>query len=189
MALHDLSKSMYLNGYADSGGGAFDPYEELMECAKYLNKLMREEKSRMMLYPDMTRSTYEASDYFVFAAPCTFKEWTELWREIELRWRNRQSSDPNSRAKNDDYLAWLIVKDDSDEQVVIILHDKHDTDTEAEETAAWIRVSEEFTGMIYALKYDPGYGSSSTLAQIVCRTAGVPPSQVRHIIPSRRNNV
>lgn len=133
----------------------------------------------MMLYPDMTRSAYEGSDTFVFAAPCTEGEWFELMQGGGLM----------NRACNEVYLRWVMVKDDSDERIVVIMQAPHDTDEIAETTAAWIRVSEEFRGMIYALKYDPAYGSSQTLAQIICRTAGVPPSQVRHVIITKRNLV
>ncbi len=143
----------------------------------------------MMLYPDMSRSTYDKSDHFVFAAPCTHDEWQALWYEIQVRWRKRKSCDPDSRAMTADYLGWLMVKDDSDEKICIVLTDHDNTDEQAEETAAWIRVSEEFRGMIYALKYDAAYGSAETLAQVICRTAGVPPSQVRHVITTKRNNV
>lgn len=158
-----------------------------MRYTRQLKDIIEQEKNRMMLYPDMSRSTYESSDHFVFAAPCTHGEWQTLWTEIQMR--NRKLSDPKSRTKNNDYLAWITVEDDSDEQVIIIMQGQYDTDDEAETTAAWVRVSEEFRGMIYALKYDSTYGSSQTLAQIVCRTAGVPPSQVRHVIITKRNNV
>lgn len=133
----------------------------------------------MMLYPDMTRPTYDASDHFVFAAPCTQGEWYELLACESIA----------SMGDDKQYLPWRILEDDSDEKICVIMQATHDTDDDAETTAAWIRVSEEFRGMIYAVKYDSGYGSEQTLAQIICRTAGVPPSQVRHVIIPRRNNV
>jgi len=142
----------------------------------------------MMLYPDMTRTTYDASDYFVFAAPCTQAEWFQLSQQISRQWKGRKKTTPQSRGKNDDYLAWIMLKDDSEEEIVIILRDTLDTDSECEETAAWIRVSQEFRGMVYALKYDPAYGSEQTLAQIICRTAGVNPSQVRQVVTQPRGN-
>lgn len=144
-----------------------------------------------MLYPDMSRSTYDKSDHFVFAAPCTKHEWYELHGQILSQWAQRTKKTPNSRGATEDYLGWIELEDDSLEKVCVILRTPEATDTMCEETAAWIRVSQEFTGMIYALKYDPGYGfgNGESLSQIVCRTAGVPPSQVRHVITTKRNNV
>lgn len=132
----------------------------------------------MMLYPDMSRSLYENSDLFVFAAPCTQGEWYDLMAQVD-----------DCPKDNSDYLRWCIVSDDSDERVCIVLQDSHDTDDSAEATAAWVRVSEAFNGMVYALKYDPAYRSQETLASVITRTAGVNPSQVRHIITKRRNLV
>ena len=71
----------------------------------------------MMLYPDMTRMTYDASDYFVFAAPCTQAEWFGLSQQISRQWKRRKKTTPKSRGKNDDYLAWIMLKDDSEEEL------------------------------------------------------------------------
>ena len=162
---------------------AFHANAALTWYSKQLAYITGKEKNRMMLYPDMTRDTYEASDHFIFAAPCTQSEWFDLLQLESIASQSSRARDTNN------YLPWCILEDDCDEKIYVIIRDRHDTDEAAEITAAWIRVSEEFRGMIYAVKYDPGYGSSQTLAQIICRTAGVPPSQVRHVTVTRRNNV
>lgn len=121
----------------------------------------------MLLYPDMSRTTYDGSETFCFAAPCTKDEWYRLLRD--------------GRCINDGVRLPYIIIGEKEEQVCIVLRRDHSTDDEAVETAAWIRVAlENFNGMIYALDHvdAPQYGS---VAQIVARTAGANPKQVKHI--------
>lgn len=121
----------------------------------------------MLLYPDMSRTTYDGSETFVFAAPCTKDEWFQLLRD--------------GRCINDGTHLPYLISGKKEDQVCIILRRKDSTDDEAVETAAWIRVTaENFNGMIYAMDYvdAPQYGS---VAKIVARTAGANPKQVKHI--------
>lgn len=123
----------------------------------------------MLMYPDMSRTTYDGSETFVFAAPCTRDEWYQLLR------------DP--RAVNDGIrLPYIVSGDSMEEEIVcVILRRDESTDEECVETAAWIRVTQEnFNGMIYATGYvdAPQFGS---VASIIARTAGANPNQVKHI--------
>ncbi len=128
----------------------------------------------MLLYPDMRRETYNANENFVFAAPCTEIEWKELFA-------NR--NEPN---RDRDYLPFTFIKETFHENAppdvtCIILMSPNTPDDDAIATAAWIRVVEEYTGMIYALTFDPAYAGETSLSSIVARVAGVNPKQVRHI--------
>lgn len=116
----------------------------------------------MMLYPDMTRHQYDGSETFVFAAPCTKDEWYTMKGFAE---------DDGS------HLPYLI--DEEDEPICIVLRFPETIDDHAIETAAWVRIRHEFTGMIYAMKYDPQPPSTS-IASVIARTAGVNPKQVGH---------
>ena len=134
----------------------------------------------MMLFPDMGRKQYEDNDNFVFAAPCTDAEWCHMYAEAQVE-------------PDDKYLPFVFwgegpatfsrqnrVLGIPGDVVCIILREPTSSDEDALTTAAWIRVSEEFTGMIYAVGFVSGALSQST-PSIVCRTAGVNPKQVRHI--------
>lgn len=128
----------------------------------------------MLLYPDMRRELYDANENFVFAAPCMESEWKELYE-------NR--NEPNRAS---DYLPFTFIKESFHTEAppdvtCIILMSPQTLDDEAIATAAWIRVAEEYTGMIYALTFDPAYAGSTSLSSIVARVAGVNPKQVRHI--------
>lgn len=130
----------------------------------------------MLLYPDMSRASYMASDHFMFAAPCSEQDW-----KILLANRN----EPN---RDRDHLPFTFIKenygnDDLSDTTCIILMKPGTPDDDAIDTGAWIRVTEEYTNMIYALTYNPeipGHDSIS-FAAIVARTAGVDPKQVRYI--------
>lgn len=121
----------------------------------------------MLLYPDQSRTTYDGSETFVFAAPCTKDEWYRLLR--------------HGGCINDGSRLPYIMTGKKEDQVCIILRRSETTDDECVETAAWIRVAaENFNGMIYAMDYvdAPQYGS---VAKIIARTAGANPKQVKHI--------
>jgi len=172
--LHDLSKCMYNNVRADDP--AFDWQLELVECAKYINRIIREEKNSMLLYPDMRREQYEGNDNFVFATPCTKSEWDYLHGKSE---------------QSEHYLPYFFAKEYFHENAppdltCIILRHPEITDEQAVTTAAWIRVSEEYTGMIYAVSYE-SVPTVQSLSSIVARTAGCNPKQVKHIEIKRSN--
>lgn len=121
----------------------------------------------MLLYPDMSRQTYDGSETFVFAAPCIKDEFYQLLRN-------------GKTVKSGDRLPYLVTGEKEDQVCLILRHD-YDTDEQALETAAWIRVAHEgFNGIIYAMQYidAPAFGS---IASIVARTAGANPKQVKHI--------
>ena len=124
----------------------------------------------MLLYPDMRRKAYEASDHLVFAAPCSEADWWKL--------RMGASSD-NS------HLPFTFITEGRHtilrDATCIILVSPHTPDDDVINTAAWIRVTKEYTAMIYAVPFDPGYQMDSSTAAIIVRTAGVDPKQVRHI--------
>lgn len=121
----------------------------------------------MLLYPDMTRQQYDGSETFVFAAPCTKHEWYSMYKYA---------------ADDGNHLPYVFDKadDDPENHVCIILRHQETIDDHAVETAAWVRIKEEFTGMIYAMKYDPQPPNMAT-ASIIARTAGANPKQVRHV--------
>ena len=135
----------------------------------------------MMLYPDMTREQYDGSETFVFAAPCTKAEWYDM-------------KSLSSTVDDGDHLPYMLfddelgrTKDGNATKLCIILRFPESIDDHAVETAAWVRITNEFVGMIYAMKYDPqppDYGIAATIA----RTAGAPPNQVRYIeLPPPKN--
>lgn len=132
----------------------------------------------MLLYPDMSRESYSGNDNFVFAAPCQEWEWESMWRSCD---------------KDEDYLPYVIINEFFHENAppdwvacVILMRDS-DSDDDALTTAAWLRVTQEYTGMIYAIKCDPAYQGETSLSSIVARTSGVDPKQVRHIeLPTKR---
>ena len=113
-----------------------------------------------------------ASDHFMFAAPCSEKDWLTLYN-------NR--SEPN---RDRDHLPFTFIRNDPGPTptctTCIILMKPDTPDADAIDTAAWIRVTEEYSNMIYALKFEALIASSS-FAAIVARTAGVDPKQVRYI--------
>ncbi len=133
----------------------------------------------MLLYPDMRRKLYDANDNFVFAAPCTEPEWKELYE------RRQTIADRGDQA-HCAYLPYTFIKETFHENAppdvtCIILMSPNTLDEDAVVTAAWIRVVDEYTGMIYALTFDPAYAGETSLSSIVARVAGVNPKQVRHI--------
>ena len=145
--------------------------DRMMNIDEYLKR----QENKMLLYPDMRRETYDANDNFVLAAPCTEAEWKEL---LKMR-QPKFDGDEN-------YLPFTFIKetyhDNAPPDVTcIILMFLHTPDDDAIATAAWIRVVEEYTGMIYALTFDPAYAGETSLSSIVARVAGVNPKQVRHI--------
>ena len=123
----------------------------------------------MLLYPDMSRTTYDGSETFVFAAPCTKDEWYSLIRHPQC-------------VNDGKRLPFVLLQGgDKEDHVCVIMRREHSTDDEAVETAAWVRIAySNFNGMIYAQHYvdAPQYGS---VAQIIARTAGANPKQVKHI--------
>lgn len=123
----------------------------------------------MLLFPDMSRTTYNGSETFVFAAPCTRNEYYQILR-------HPQATDDGVR------LPFVLLQGgDKDDHVCIILRRDETTDDECVETAAWIRiVHENFNGMIYAMTYvsEPMFGS---IASVIARTSGANPKQVKHI--------
>jgi len=166
--LHELSKSMYNNSRTEE---FFNWQEEFEECAKYINRVVREEKESMLLFPDMRREQYEGNDNFVFAAPCTKVEWDYLH---------------SKSVQEEHYLPYIFMKDDPDDVTCLVLRLPEITDEQAVTTAAWIRVSEEYTGMIYAVSFE-SVPSVQSLSSIVARTAGCNPKQVKHIEINRSN--
>lgn len=135
----------------------------------------------MLLYPDMRRESYGANDDFVFAAPCTETEWETL-----------NAAALTARPESSDYLPYTFIKESYHDEApadvtYIILMSPQTPDDDAIATAAWIRVVEEYTGIIYALTFESEYNSNQSLSSIIARTAGVPPKQVRHIeLPTKR---
>ncbi len=125
----------------------------------------------MLLFPDMRREQYEGNDNFVFAAPCTKVEWDYLH---------------NKSVQEEHYLPYIFMKDDPDDVSCLILRLPEITDEQAVTTAAWIRVSEEYTGMIYAVSFE-SVPTIQSLSSIVARTAGCNPKQVKHIEIKRSN--
>jgi len=144
-----------------------DVDRKLRQFRACINKEVTKERNRLLLYPDMSRTTYDGSETFVFAAPCSDDEWNKLLRH------------PN--CLNDGTHLPYLTSGEGEDQVCIILRRHENTDDECVETAAWIRVTlENFGGIIYAMTHvtAPQYGS---IAQIIARTAGANPKQVKHI--------
>ncbi len=151
--------------------------DEYKLAAGALRRILLKEKSSMLLYPDMSKDTYEGSDYFCFSAPCTKAEWDNMYSQ-------RISQD-----QSEHYLPFLVMKDEAaEEEVCVVLRFPHTTDEQAVTTAAWIRTAKEFTGMIYAVGHDNAYGDMQSLSSIIARTAGCSPAQVRHLdlIPNEK---
>ena len=145
----------------------------LQEVAEIINREITKEKNRLLLYPDMTREQYKGSETFVFAAPCTQAEWKQL-------------KSLSSTIDDGDHLPFTMIDEDTT-QVCIVLMFQESIDAHAVETAAWARLTHEFTGMIYALKYNPAPPDDS-LAATIGRTAGANPKLVRHIdLPPPKN--
>ena len=121
----------------------------------------------MLLFPDMSVQQYDGSETFVFAAPCTKHEWYALYKMA---------------IDDQTHLPYIYYKEDKEApDVGLILRYPESTDGQAIETAAWMRITQqEFSGIIYAMKYDPR-PPSSQIASIVLRTAGADPKQVSHI--------
>ncbi len=147
-----------------------------------VDEYIKRQENKLLLYPDMRRELYDANDNFVFAAPCTEAEWKVLFG---------QRSEPN---RDRDYLPFTFIKEHFHENAepdvtCIILMSPNTPDDDAIATAAWIRVVEEYTGMIYALTFDPAYAGETSLSSIVARVAGVNPKQVRHIEIIKRKEI
>lgn len=123
----------------------------------------------MLLFPDMSRTTYDGSETFVFAAPCLRDEWHRLLR-------HPQAINDGTR------LPFVLLQGGSKEDhVCIILRRDETTDDECVETAAWVRIAyENFNGMIYAMHHVEAPQCAS-IANIIARTAGANPKQVKHI--------
>ena len=165
--LHSLSKCMVKTARCEE---YMNWQEELVLSAKYINRIIREEKNSMLLFPDMRRALYTDNDNFVFAAPCTKSEWDYLHKHsIQL----------------DHYLPFIIINELEDVTCIILRHPEI-TDDQTVTTAAWIRISEEYTGMIYALSYE-SVPTAQSLSSIVARTAGCNPKQVKHVEIKRSN--
>lgn len=118
---------------------------------------------RMLLYPDMSRSGYDAKE-FVFASPCSYAQWDRALRRA---------------TKDVGYLPWLEIEEEG-ESIVIICRSPEHTDDDCLTTAAWLRIVNNFRGMIYALPYDDKPLDYS-IGAVLARTSGVDPKQVRHV--------
>lgn len=131
-----------------------------------LEALLDAMENEMLLFPDQSREQHEAQE-FCFADPCTLPEWNRLKAE---------ASTPEG------YLPFCYKECDEGEQVCIILRDATATDDDCLTTAAWIRLTREFTGHIFALPFKDSVAlTSQSMAQIIARTSGVPFHQVKHI--------
>lgn len=123
-------------------------------------------EKKMLLFPDMTKEQPDAGE-FCFATPCTLDEWTKLSRSGKVEW-----------VKNF-MVPYIMVKEDK-EKIAIILMDSGNTDDEAMTLAAYLRMVQDFTGMIYALPYTHDT-PDMWIGSIIARTSGVDPKKVRHI--------
>lgn len=125
----------------------------------------------MLLFPDVTRAQPEA-ETFVFAAPCDHHEWRRL---------DKHSTEIPSSPDGEKYLPYFVFREkDESETIIAILRGPKDSDEDCLQTAAYLRMVEEFRGMIYALPYHPN-SAEITMADIIARTAGVKPQHVRHV--------
>jgi hypothetical protein len=125
----------------------------------------------VLLFPDLSREQHHAQE-FVFAVPCRKHEWHKLYQQAE---RINQPQDGVASP----FLPYYKTRED-DEEIIIILRSPVNTDEQCLSTAAYLRMVDEFTGMIYSLPYSETDAMNS-IADIIRRTAGVPPHQVRHI--------
>lgn len=133
------------------------------------------EETDLLLFPDML-SEQHAAEEFVYAAACQPHEWHRLFDVARQR---QQRQEPQPPATDTPLLSHLMVAEEG-EKICIILQGAADTREQATTTAAYIRMVGEFSGMIYVLPYNDAPVSNS-LADIINRTAGVPPHQIRHI--------
>ncbi|VAW79636.1 hypothetical protein MNBD_GAMMA15-1660 [hydrothermal vent metagenome] len=165
-AMRQVQRDIY-DFNRQEGNDWSDVSKFLTEVYHYMQAAIVKEKSRVLLFPDMTVEQYNGSETFVFAAPCTKTEWHAL----------------KAMAIDDQtHLPYVYYKEDKEAPDVGIILRYHDsTDAQALETAAWMRITQqEFSGIIYAMKYDPR-PPSTQLANIIARTAGANPKQVSHI--------
>lgn len=105
------------------------------------------------VYPDMSRKQYTGNDTFVFAAPIP----EPTWRFIHAI--------PGVQ-RTGDGVAYVTIPD---EDVIVIMREKHHTDEDMLTAAAHIRVVDQETKMIYACP-----AGNLTQTQIINRTAGAP---------------
>ena len=109
------------------------------------------------LYPDMSRDKYEGSDSFIYAAPIEKHDWERLLRTAQMT--------------TETGVKWEIINQiGSGDSFAILLRDTHHTDDLMLETAAWLRFTISFQGVIYAV---PGK-SGIPFSDVVACTAGAP---------------
>lgn len=132
-----------------------------------LEGLIKAMENDMLLFPDMSKEQHFA-DHFVYAAPCTSTEWHKVLGRCKTKEPDEQGFMPYT------YL------DEEGEKICIIPRPFGASDDDCLGTAAWIRMVDEFRGMIYALPYC-NEEWPNTIASIIARTAGVEPSKVRHV--------
>jgi hypothetical protein len=109
------------------------------------------------LYPDMSREKYEGSDSFIYAAPIEQHHWDELRETAQLT--------------TETGVKWTMIQTlGNRDSFAILLRETQHTDDQMLETAAWLRFTLSFQGVIYAVPGKSGISISDT----VVYTAGAP---------------
>lgn len=110
----------------------------------------------MLLYPDMRAPQQPDNDTVCFAAPIELTEWEHLYgrgRDNQLQHTRMRYVIFTDNIHEDDTTSVFFMRNDAEitDRVCILLRAFEDADT-CLESAAWIRINENFPGMIYIVR-------------------------------------
>ena len=133
----------------------------------------------MLLYPDQRVTQQPDNDTCVFAAPIESTEWAHLYARgarNELQHTGMRYVIFKDSIHEGDNTSVYFMRNDAEitDQVCVLLRGTEDPDT-CIESAAWIRINENYPGMIYIVPYtlDPGkyqthHASLGAPEELVC---------------------
>lgn len=118
------------------------------------------------LFPDMSREQFKDSENFIFAAPIMVEHWVRI--DSVCRTNDRT---PNG-------VHWVKYHEGDGKSFIMLMRRPEHTDDDMKEAAAYLRLFENRTEIIYALPYEATPPSQAVLLE---RTAGANPRYCKMI--------
>lgn len=107
----------------------------------------------MLLYPDQRAPEQPENDTVCFAAPIEQSDWMYLKARGKVLSATQQHFVIIEQDENNE-VYFMRNESEVTDRVCIILRDNEDPDT-CIESAAWVRIQENFPGMIYICRSSP----------------------------------